>query len=103
LLVHLIDTKYLSTASKFTHLEFSRLAQFFTLDVIAKAAFGEAFGFLHRDEDINGYCTVAEQVLPVFEWLSVFTTLNRIIRLPVIRNAFMPRPTDKTGVGMIMG
>ncbi|KAK3687933.1 cytochrome P450 [Podospora appendiculata] len=102
-LVDLIDRKYLSTDGSFKSVEFSRLAQFFTLDVIAQAAFGEAFGFLRRDEDINGYCTVAEQVLPTFEWLSVFPMLNRLIRLPGVRNLFMPRPTDKTGVGMIMG
>ncbi|TGJ88398.1 hypothetical protein E0Z10_g327 [Xylaria hypoxylon] len=102
-LVTLIDTKYLSTAYCFKPLEFSRLAQFFTLDLITEVAFGEALGFLRRDEDINGYCDVAEQVLPVFEWLAVFSTLNRIIRLPLLRNLVMPRPTDKAGVGMIMG
>ncbi|KAI3337026.1 cytochrome P450 [Xylariaceae sp. AK1471] len=102
-LVNLINTKYLSTACCFKPLEFSRLAQFFTLDLITEVAFGEALGFLQRDEDINGYCDVAEQVLPVFEWLAVFNTLNRIIRLPGLRNVVMPRPTDKTGVGMIMG
>ncbi|KAH7213259.1 cytochrome P450 [Fusarium redolens] len=103
ILVDLIDSKYLSTQSSKRTLEFSRLAQFFTLDVITEVAFGQAFGFLSRDEDINGYCHVAEQALPVFEWLGVFGTLNKMIRLPGIRNLTMPRPTDKTGVGMMMG
>ncbi|KAM7188913.1 Cytochrome P450 [Rhypophila sp. PSN 637] len=102
-LLDLIDSKYLYTESQRRTLEFSRLAQFFTLDVITEVAFGQAFGFLSRDEDINGYCHVAEQALPIFEWLGVFGTLNRMIRLPGIRNLTMPRPTDKTGVGMMMG
>ncbi|KAI0407181.1 cytochrome P450 [Xylaria palmicola] len=102
-LTDLIDAKYVSTVSSFKNTEFSRLAQFLTLDVITQVAFGKAFGFLERDDDINGYCRVAEEALPVFEWLGVFGTLNKMIRLPGIRNLVMPRPTDKTGVGMMMG
>jgi hypothetical protein len=94
-----MDSKYLTQRG----MEFSRLAQFFTLDVITEVAFGEAFGFLDRDEDINGYCSVAEQALPIFEWLGVFQSLNKMIRLPGIRNMVMPSAKDKTGVGMMMG
>ena len=102
-LTHLLDSKYLSSGGRLRPLDFSRLAQFFTLDVITEVAFGEAFGFLLKDDDINGYCRVAEQALPVFEWLGVFPTLNKIIRLPGIRSLVMPSAKDATGVGMMMG
>ena len=102
-MIRLIDAKYTSVGQLFQPLDFSRLAQFFTLDVITDVAFGKCIGFLAEDEDINGYCKVSHKILPIFEWLGVFPIINRLIRLPIIRSVVMPSPTDTTGVGMIMG
>lgn len=57
----------------------------------------------HRNEDINGYCHIVEQTLPAFELAAVLPTLNRFVRLPIVRKLVMPTAEDKSGVGMLMG
>jgi hypothetical protein len=102
-LISLIDREYSSKGSRLRPLDFAKVAQFFTLDVIADVAFGEPIGFLSRNEDINGYCRVVEDALPAFEWAAALPAVNSFVRLPVINKLFMPSAEDKTGVGMIMG
>ena len=102
-LLTLIDRQYLSSGSTMRPIDFAKVAQFFTLDVIADIAFGEPIGFLAKNEDINGYCHVVEEALPAFEWAAALPFINRIVRLPFINKLIMPSAEDKTGVGMIMG
>lgn len=101
-LIKLLDTTYTSSGSQLRPLDFARVAQFFTLDVISDIAFGEPLGFLINNEDINGYCRVAEKLLPAFEWAVALPSVNRIVRLPGVRNLVMPSASDKSGVGTIM-
>jgi hypothetical protein len=98
----LIDQQYTSSPVDYRPTDFSRLGQFFTLDVITDIAFGEPIGFLSENEDIDGYCHVSHQILPLFEWLGVYPSIDRIIRWPVVRNFVMPSANDATGVGSIM-
>ncbi|KAF2764140.1 pisatin demethylase [Teratosphaeria nubilosa] len=102
-LLDLIDREYISSADQLRPLDFAKVAQFFTLDMISDVAFGEPIGFLARNEDINGYCQVAEQALPAFEWAAALPAINRFARLPIINKFVMPNAKDPTGVGMIMG
>lgn len=101
-LVDLIDKSYLSTPGTLKAMDFGRAAQYFTLDTITEVAFGRNMGFLTRDEDINGYCKVSEQALPIFEWLGAMPTINAMFRWPILRTLLMPSPKDRTGVGMMM-
>ena len=57
-LVKLLDAKYTTSGSQIRPLDFARVAQFFTLDVISYLAFGKPIGFLLKDEDLHGYCRV---------------------------------------------
>lgn len=98
----LIDEKYISSPGNYRPADFSRLGQFFTLDVITDIAFGEPIGFLARDEDINGYCHVSHQILPLFEWFGLYPQIDKMMRWPVMRNFIMPSANDTTGVGSIM-
>lgn len=84
-------------------MDFARVAQYFTLDVISDVAFGEPIGFLVRNEDVNGYCHVVEKALPAFEWAAALPMVNQLVRLPGLNKLVMPSPEDKSGVGMIMG
>ncbi|KAF4556516.1 Cytochrome P450-like protein 48 [Elsinoe fawcettii] len=102
-LLDLIDKQYTSSGASLKPFEFSKTAQFFTLDVISDIAFGEPIGFLSKNKDINGYCHVVEEALPAFEWAAVLPLINQIARLPYINKLVMPTAEDKTGVGMIMG
>ncbi len=84
-------------------MDFAKIAQYFTLDVISDVAFGEPIGFLVRNEDVNGYCQVVEKALPAFEWAAALPMVNRLVRLPGLKKMVMPSPQDRSGVGMIMG
>ena len=101
-LLNLLDRKYISVDGDLRPVDFARVAQFFTLDVISEVAFGECLGFLAKDEDLNNYCQVGQKILPAFEWAAVLPAVNKFVRLPGIRSLVMPSTKDVTGVGMIM-
>lgn len=75
---------------------------YFTLDVISKVAFGQAFGFLVNDEDPFGYIENLQQFLPAIIVFGAYTELQKILRLPFL-SAVMPKSTDKRGLGKVMG
>lgn len=102
-LIRLIDEEYISEKGVLKQMDFAKIAQYFTLDIISDVAFGEPIGFLVRNEDVNGYCQVVEKALPAFEWAAALPMMNRLVRLPVLKKMIMPSPQDVSGVGMIMG
>ena len=102
-LIQLIEREHISDNAKIRPMDFAKIAQYFTLDVISDVAFGEPIGFLARNEDVNGYCHVVEQALPAFEWAAALPMVNQVVRLPGLKTLVMPSPSDKSGVGMIMG
>ncbi|KAL4810657.1 cytochrome P450 [Aspergillus unguis] len=102
-LFNLIDSNYTSTPGNHRPVDFARLCQFLTLDVITAVAFGEPMGFLKRNEDVHGYIENQTAMLPIFEWFSTLPILERIMRLPGISQLVMPTPSDKQGAGLLMG
>lgn len=100
---NLIHRKYTSTTSEQRPVDLARISSFFTLDVIHTVAFGEAMGFLAHDQDVQGYLANQVKMLPVFEWLSTLPSLERFLRTKWISKRMMPKPTDETGVGRLLG
>ena len=101
-LVHLIETKYITTANHYRPLDFSEKAQFFTLDVISSLAFDKAFGFLEQDEDVHDYIRLTSIVIPVMLVLSDVGPLRRLLFSPLLRWT-LPKETDKSGFGALLG
>jgi hypothetical protein len=99
----LIRNKYTSSANILKPVDFGRVSQYFVIDVITDIAFRKPFGFLKADADVNGYISTQEMLLPVFEWLSAIPTLSKIAKSPWIAPYVMPKPTDKEGLGYMMG
>lgn len=54
-LIQLIRTKYCSTETKAKPFDLAKKTQYFALDVISHIGFGEPFGDLLADQDINRY------------------------------------------------
>ncbi|QKX62566.1 uncharacterized protein TRUGW13939_09727 [Talaromyces rugulosus] len=77
-LVKLIRRKYLWTESHPRHVDFARLSQFFTMDVITKIAYGKAFGYLRDDEDKFDYLRTIERVVPFVAFCTSFPALSRL-------------------------
>ncbi|KAL5334118.1 cytochrome P450 [Aspergillus crustosus] len=99
----LIRKEYTSTATTYRPVDFARLCQFLTLDIISAVAFGEPMGFLEKNEDLHGYIANQTAMLPIFEWFSTLPILEKITRLPGISQLAMPTPQDKAGAGLLMG
>lgn len=92
-----------SSAYIYRPVDFSRIAQYFALDVISDIAFGQPFGILETDSDVHDYIKTQEGLLPVFEWFSTFPSLERLTRIGWVSRLVMPKTTDKKGVGRLMG
>lgn len=82
--IDLLRRKYLSTSTGtvredgaddeekalFRPLDMAKFSTYFTLDVITKVAFGEAFGCLQHDADVSGFITELQGFLPFESFLS---------------------------------
>ncbi|KAK3210314.1 hypothetical protein GRF29_44g2335980 [Pseudopithomyces chartarum] len=79
-LISLIRAKYLSSTTHSTPLDLAHKIQFLTLDVISDIGFGQAFGDLAADKDVDGYIAASENtvffivilcatgLMPVLQW-----------------------------------
>lgn len=76
--------------------------QFLTLDIISEIAFGAAFGNLESDEDISSYMKTMEDMLPLIILLGTWPVLAKVFFWKPLRR-FLPKETDTTGVGKLMG
>jgi hypothetical protein len=102
-LFKLIRHEYTSSMREFRSVDFARLCQFLTLDIISAVAFGEPMGFLEHNEDLHGYIANQTAMLPIFEWFSTLPVLEKVMRLPGISQIAMPTPNDTKGAGLLMG
>lgn len=100
--VNLIKAKYISDGGSLKPMDVTLQTQYFTLDVITSLAYGKAFGYLERDEDIYDYIKLAElfisTVAPIVGVAPIHTFLYRsglIFKLA-------PSPEDPKGFGRLM-
>ena len=105
----IIDTQILnllalirSEASKGHLVDFARLANFFTLDVLTQIAFETPFGYLMRNEDVYNYITLNHQFLSILELGSNFPKINYLLNSSLMA-PLRPRPTDRVGMGALLG
>jgi hypothetical protein len=101
-LINLIERKYISTKSNFRKLDFAKIAQYFTLDVITDVAFGKPFGYIATDSDVHEYIKMTEDSMPVIMVVSVLPWLTKVLMSPVFK-FLLPSEKDKLGFGKFMG
>ncbi|ETI22274.1 hypothetical protein G647_06347 [Cladophialophora carrionii CBS 160.54] len=83
-------------------LDFAKLAGYFTLDILTQIAFGQALGFLVKNEDLYDYHKSSSAFYPIMELGSNHPTVLAILNSRVMEGA-APKPTDKIGFGAIVG
>jgi Cytochrome P450 len=83
--------------------DFARIAQYSILDVISDVAFGKPFGFLEVESDIYHYIDVQEIMLPLVEMFGILPFFRSMRQIGWIGKHFRPKPTDKFGLGRLMG
>ena len=101
-MVELLDLIRRDYVQKNEAMDFAKLAGYFTLDVLTQIAFGQALGFLIRNEDLYDYRKSSTAFYPVMEMSSNHPTILAILNSRVMEGA-APKPTDKVGFGAIVG
>lgn len=101
-LVNLIETKYLSTSHTYRPVDFGEKASFFTLDVISDLAFGKAFGYLEKDEDVYDYLKITKSFIPIMMLISNVPSLADMLHSKFLRG-LLPSESDKLGFGAFIG
>jgi cytochrome P450 len=101
-LLHLISSKYLSNDHRSNPFDIGLKIQYFALDVISTIGFGEPFGDLKTDTDVNDYIKSAEEGLWILT-VALGLGLAPFLQWPPIARILGPSEADKTGLGKMMG
>jgi len=101
--VELIRRKYLSEEGGVTRpFDMAVGAQYLTMDVITKIAFGKEFGYLETDSDVFRAIQGAEEGIPFLVMLAEMPFLGRIFTQPWVLKWLGPKKTDAGGMGRIL-
>ena len=98
----LIRRKYLSTSTEVKPFDWGFIAQYFTIDSLTKVAYGEEFGCLAADADVNEYIKTVEEMGFYFALCSDVPWMGKIFLAPWVLKLFGPKVADKTGLGVTM-
>jgi len=101
-LIHLLETKYISTSQDYRPVDFAEKASFFTLDVISELAFGQAFGYLDQDADVYDYLKITQTFIPIMMVLGDIPYLATALQSKYLRG-LLPSESDKLGFGAFIG
>jgi len=99
--IHLIRKKYLTLGSVLKPMDFAKIAQFLTLDVITCLSLGQPFGWITEDKDMYEYIKTMEENLPVMNIFSAIPLLSAIMRIPAVQKAAIPGVKDRVGMGKV--
>ncbi|KAF4838921.1 Cytochrome P450 monooxygenase lolP1 [Colletotrichum tropicale] len=102
-LTELIRRKYVTMGEDMKPMDFGRVAQYFTLDVITEIAYGKAFGYMATDSDIHEYIKTTEDVVQILQMLGEVPYLCTLFWSKWVLGTVGPKPTDNSGMGKMMG
>ncbi|KAI1773371.1 cytochrome P450 [Hypoxylon cercidicola] len=102
-LINTIRRKHLTTKTKFCNVDLVNIIRRFTLDILTRLGYGQAFGFQDADEELYDYATHLERALKTMSLSQEVPFLRRIVFSKFLFDIFGPKATDEKGVGKIMG
>lgn len=85
------------------HLELAEVTAFFTMDVITRLAFGEAFGYLAQETDLYGFLGSLRVLWPSMSTAADVSWMREILFSKTFLRLLGPSSRDKTGFGALMG
>jgi len=97
----LVERSYITDSSAVRPMEFGHRGQYFAMDVATCVTFGEPFGFLEKDNDIDNYLKIAEAMIPFFGIMSTLPWLVSVLHSWPI-NRILPGEGDGVGFGRLM-
>ena len=83
-------------------MDFTRLAQYFTLDVLSQLAFGEKFGYMEANTDLYNYNQISANFLPILEWITNHPSIRWVLNSAPVQALAVPKGTDSIGQGKII-
>ena len=87
--------------------DIGRRIQYLTVDIITKICLGQELGDVEEDRDNHNFLAEVQKGNAVCQHFSVLLELNSLMyhltRIPVIGRLLVAKPTDRSGVGKIMG
>jgi cytochrome P450 len=83
--------------------DFAMFAGYFTLDSLTQIAFGNAMGFLTKNEDLYNYIQSSTDYYPIMELGSNHPFILNILNSRFMQANAAPKPDDKVGFGRIIG
>ena len=93
----------LTDPSQSCEVDFSKVAQFYTMDVITDMAFGAPFGYLKTDEDLHDYHATFREQAPVISIINSVPSVGRLLNRSWIKPLWAPTAKDPKGIGKLMG
>lgn len=102
-----VDRDFVSEPGKFSPFDIGKRIQFLTVDIITKLCLGEALGCVANDKDMHDFLATVQRGNAVCQHFSVLLELNSMIyyltKIPILSSLIVPKTTDQSGVGRIMG
>ncbi|KAK4206161.1 cytochrome P450 family protein [Rhypophila decipiens] len=102
--VSLINREYVTTNGQLRPkpMDGYRVFQYFSQDANSAIEFGKPFGYLEKNSDFNGIMEAVEILMPATSVLALFPSILWLVKTPLVK-PFLPQPTDKEGVGRLLG
>jgi hypothetical protein len=100
--VALIRNEYISKGDTLKPLDFAVHSQFFTLDVITSLAYGKAFGYLAKDEDLFDYIKIADQLVSTVATIMGVAPVQNFLYWSGLIFKVAPNQNDPNGLGKMM-
>ncbi|KAI9649331.1 hypothetical protein NHQ30_001903 [Ciborinia camelliae] len=101
------NTEWLSTPEQFKTFDIGKRLQFLTVDIITKICLGEELGCVASDSDKYEFLDTVQQGNAVCQHFSVLLEFNTLMyylsKVPLLGPRIVPKSTDSSGVGRIMG
>ncbi|KAI0855716.1 cytochrome P450 [Xylaria cubensis] len=99
---NLIRDKHLSQPGSTKPMDFTLIAQLFTLDSLSTIAYGEPFGFIEANCDLNDFIKKARATFPFVTLCSVVPIMNKFFFSTFWLSIAGPKITDDKGFGVLM-
>lgn len=100
--IDLIERKYVSSGTDLKKMDFGRVAQFLTLDIISGLAFDRPFGDIAHDQDMFEYIKTTEENLPVMILMTILPWVHKLLEKSYLMDFLAPSVKDKVGLGKII-
>jgi len=83
-------------------MDLARKSAFFMMDVTTDIAFGQPWGCLPNDEDIDKWFEVNEEILPHGVMFSTIPWMAKVFSIPFFGKMVMPSEKDSSGPGRLI-